>query len=154
MREITRTPAGRLKRKGVHHKILCVAAPMSELAPLVIREKGSDREREREEDRRKEREREKTTAKGACMSVGTRETRTIHNRSCWRYLRYRWSNRELVRLFSQVHIRRVSWSHSSVCSIQVAVVISLPLRSGRRRRRHFPSTCSSSLLFQLFLLLF
>ena len=104
-------------------------------------------EREREEDRRKEREREKTTAKGACMSVGTRETRTIHNRSCWRYLRYRWSNRELVRLFSQVHIRRVSWSHSSVCSIQVAVVISLPLRSGRRRRRHFPSTCCLRLYF-------
>lgn len=56
--------------------------------------------------------------------------RELHNRSCWRYLRYRWSDRELVvrteqRLFSQVHIRRIFRLGSPVSSIQVAVVIPL-----------------------------
>lgn len=56
--------------------------------------------------------------------------RELHNRSCWRYLRYRWSDRELVvrteqRLFSQVHIRRIFRLGSPVSSIQVAIVIPL-----------------------------
>ena len=46
---------------------------MSELAPLVIREKGSDREREREEDRRKERERENNCKGGLHVSRDPRD---------------------------------------------------------------------------------